>query len=445
MKKYFGTDGIRGVANKFLTPELAFKVGRVLGAKIKRESAESRPYVYIGKDSRINSPMLEYSVISGLLSSGVDVKRLHLTPTPAVAYLTNSTEASLGIMISASHNPYYDNGIKIFGPNGLKMRDEEELTLESAIDGDDVDRAINEDVGVVLNRHESIYQYIESLFFSVDNRFDGLTIGLDCANGSTSVIAKRLFTRLGAKVTVINNDPNGININEGCGATNVNQLQELVLSNGLDFGFAFDGDGDRVIAVDDKGHIVDGDHMIMLFAKHYKSLGKLKNNTVSTTVMSNMGLFVALESEGINVNVTDVGDRYVLADMIDNDVVIGGEQSGHIILLENNTCGDGMLIALQLASLIAKGTKTLSELADELVKYPQLLGKVKVEDKQKVMDSELLGNAILEANSKLGKDGRVLIRPSGTEPVVRVMVEAKNDKICEEYYNQFYDLVDSLK
>ncbi len=445
MKKYFGTDGIRGVANQFLTPELAFKVGRVLGAEIIAESRLERPYVYIGKDSRINSPMLEYSTISGLLASGVDVKRLHLTPTPAVAYLTKSTEASMGIMISASHNPYYDNGIKIFGENGLKLRDNEELLLEEAIDGLDVERAINENVGMVLNRHESIYQYIESLFFSVEDRFDGFKIGLDCANGSTSLIAKRLFARLGADVMVINNEPNGVNINDNSGATNVAGLQKLVLEKELDFGFAFDGDGDRVMAVDNKGEIVDGDHMILLFAKYYKSLGKLKNNTVATTVMSNMGLFAALEKEGISVNVTDVGDRYVLANMIDHDLIIGGEQSGHIILLENNTCGDGMLTALQFTLLISKSGKTLSELACELVQYPQLLGKVKVSDKNTVMHSEVLHNQIDEANAELGSDGRVLIRPSGTEPVIRVMVEAKNQEICEEYYNKFYKIVESLK
>ncbi len=445
MKKYFGTDGIRGVANQFLTPELAFKVGRVLGAKIIRESKLERPYVYIGKDSRINSPMLEYSTISGLLASGVDVKRLHLTPTPAVAYLTKSTEASMGIMISASHNPYYDNGIKIFGKSGLKLRDHEEMMVEEAIDGLDVERAINEKVGMVLNRHESIYQYIESLFFSVDGRFDGLRIGLDCANGSTSLIAKRLFARLGAEVLVINYEPNGININDNSGATDIAGLQKLVLAEKLDFGFAFDGDGDRVMAVDNNGNQVDGDHMILLFAKYYKSLGKLKNNTVATTVMSNMGLFVALEDEGISVNTTDVGDRYVLENMIDHDLIIGGEQSGHIILLENNTCGDGMLTALQFALLILRSGKTLSELAAELVKYPQMLGKVKVKDKNYVMSSEILKEAILTAEKELGSDGRVLIRPSGTEPVVRVMVEAKNQEICEQYYNKFFEIVESLE
>ena len=443
MKKYFGTDGIRGVANEFLTPELAFKVARVLGNKMKEQS--ERPYVYVGKDSRLSSPLLEYSLISGFLASGVDVKRLHLTPTPGVAYLTKSTEASMGVMISASHNPYYDNGIKIFGADGLKLRDEVELEIERSIDENHISRASYDQVGAVLNRHESIYQYIESLFFSVKNRFDGLRIGLDCANGSTSVIAKRLFMRLGAEVIVINDHPDGVNINEECGATNVQMLSELVVKENLDLGFAFDGDGDRVIAVDNEGNEIDGDYMLLIFAKYLQKNNLLKNNTISTTVMSNMGLFVALEKYGIKVNVTDVGDRYVLADMIDNDLSIGGEQSGHIILLDYNTCGDGMLTALQFTSILVELGEKLATIKDELKKYPQLLGKIKVEDKQKVMTNETLLSEIEKANNSLGKEGRVLIRPSGTEPVVRVMVEASTEELCNTYYDKFYKLVDSMK
>jgi len=444
MKKYFGTDGIRGVANEFLTPELAFRLGRVLGNKAIKESGMKRPYIYIAKDSRINSSMLEYSVISGFLSSGVDVKRLHLAPTPAVAYLTKSTEASMGIMVSASHNPYYDNGIKIFGSDGLKLRDEEELEIERSIEENHVSRAINEDVGIVLNRHESIYQYIESLFFSVESRLEGLRIGLDCANGSTSDIAKRLFVRLGAYVEVINDKPNGININDKCGATDVAELSRLVVESKLDYGFAFDGDGDRVIAVDSLGRTVDGDHMILLFAKHLMGVKGLNNDKVSTTVMSNMGLFVALEKIGVGVNITDVGDRYVLANMIDEGLNIGGEQSGHVILLDYNNCGDGMLNALQIASVLKNLNMSMDDLYELLVKYPQKLGKIKVKDKLKVMTDESLLKEIERANLELGKSGRVLIRASGTEPVIRVMVEAKDDVTCTKYYDEFYDKVNKI-
>ncbi|XMB66880.1 phosphoglucosamine mutase [Mycoplasmatota bacterium zrk1] len=445
MKKYFGTDGIRGIANDFLSPELAFKLGKVLGAKLRDEEESNKPYVYVGKDTRISSPLLEYSLISGFLSSGVDVKRLHLIPTPCVAYLTASTEASMGVMISASHNPYYDNGIKIFDSNGMKLPDEEELIIESMIDNViDLPTITKDNVGIVLNRHESMYQYIESLFFSVKNRFDSLRIGLDCANGSTSVIAKRLFVRLGAEVFVINDEPNGTNINDNCGSTHLAQIKNLVLSKGLDFGFAFDGDGDRVLAIDELGNEIDGDHILYIFAKYMKEENTLTGNNVVTTVMANMGLYNALEEIGINTTKTKVGDRYVLEDMLKNNYNIGGEQSGHVIMLDYNTCGDGMLVALQLTSLIRKSGKKLSELSKGLVKYPQKLGKVVVNDKQVIMNDNELINMINLSNEELGKNGRVLIRPSGTEPVIRVMVEAITDELCDKYYDILYKKVNSL-
>jgi len=443
MKKYFGTDGIRGVANEFLTPELAFKLARVLGKRISSNTGK-RPYVYVGKDSRLSSPLLEYSLISGFLASGIDVKRLHLTPTPGVAYLTKSTEASMGIMVSASHNPYFDNGIKIFGESGFKLRDDEELEIESEIDNGEIERSTYENVGEVLNRHESIYQYIESLFFSVNSRFDGLKIGLDCANGSTSVIAKRLFTRLGADVLVINDHPNGKNINDNCGATEIGQITKLVIDNKLDVGFAFDGDGDRVICVDNMGNPVDGDHMLMILSKQMAKNNKLNNGRVATTVMSNMGLFNSLEAESVEVNVTDVGDRYVLANMIDNGLNLGGEQSGHIIMLDYNTCGDGMLVALKLTEIMVKNELKMSELSSGLTKYPQLLGKITVSNKTEIMENTSLLARIKDANKTLGRDGRVLIRPSGTEPVIRVMVEAVDIKLCKQYYKEMFGLVEKL-
>jgi len=443
MKKYFGTDGIRGVANDFLNPELSFRLGRVLGYLVKNGNKE-RKYIYVGKDTRLSSPLLEYSLISGILSSGVDVKRLHLTPTPCVAYLTASTEAAMGVMVSASHNPYYDNGIKIFAEDGMKLTDEQELEIEKLMDSDDIPRVVNDEVGIVLNRHESVYQYIESLFFSVEERFDGIRIGLDCANGSTSVIAKRLFTRLGAEVVVLNDEPNGKNINENCGATHPEEIQNLVKSSELDFGFAFDGDGDRVIAVDHEGSIIDGDHLIYIFAKEMKERGILDNNLVSTTVMSNMGLYKSLKKIGVTHSQTNVGDRYVLRDMLKNGAKLGGEQSGHIIMLNHNTCGDGLLVALQLTSLIALKRISLKNLAKDVTKYPQKLGKVSTNDKIKVMEDTSLTKLLAKAKKELAQDGRVIIRPSGTEPVIRVMVEAQNIDLCEKYYDLVFKKIQSL-
>jgi len=438
MKKYFGTDGIRGVANHFLTPELSFKLGKVLGHKVKQLDSKNRPYVYVGKDTRLSSPLLEYSLISGFLSSGVDVKRLHQIPTPCVAYLTASTEASLGVMVSASHNPYYDNGIKIFSNDGMKLTDEEELELEKMIEENSSVEVINDQIGAVLNRHESMYQYIESLYFSVKNRFDGLRIGLDCANGSTSILAKRLFARLGATVITINDEPNGLNINENCGATDTKQLEDLVKSSKLDLGFAFDGDGDRVIAIDELGNIIDGDFMLYVFAKHMKEEDNLRGNTVVTTVMSNMGLYKALEEENIDNKSTDVGDRYVLQEMLENDYNLGGEQSGHVIMLDYNTCGDGMLVALQFTSLIVKYNMKLSELVKDMTKYPQKLGKVVVPNKELIMNNSEYFKHIEKYNVELGSDGRILVSPSGTEHVIRVMVEAITEELCNKYYDLAY-------
>jgi phosphoglucosamine mutase len=436
MKKYFGTDGIRGVANLELTPQMAYKTGQAIGYLLLEKD---NPYVYVGKDSRISSPLLEYSLISGLLSMGVNVKRLHLIPSPCVAYLTGSTESDYGIMVSASHNPYYDNGIKIFNHEGKKITDDEEDFIESFIDGEvDYIKPTHEQVGVVLNRHESMYQYIESLYFSVKTKFTGLKVGLDCANGSTSNIANRLFARLGAEVTVINDKPNGTNINDNCGSTYPERLQQLVKTKGLDIGFAFDGDGDRVIAVDDQGELFDGDQIIALLAKHAGS----ECRGVVATIMSNGALIDTLKEQGIDTYLTKVGDKYVYEEMVKRDLILGGEQAGHIILREFNTSGDGMLTALQVASALQKAGQPLSKL--RFTPYPQVSEKVQVTDKKRIIQDA----GLLELKSKLeasDASARIVLRASGTEPLIRVMVEHPNQSVCESMTHQLVEKIQSLQ
>ena len=436
MKKYFGTDGIRGVANVELTPQMAYKTGQAIGYLLLEKD---NPYVYVGKDSRISSPLLEYSLISGLLSMGVNVKRLHLIPSPCVAYLTGSTESDYGIMVSASHNPYYDNGIKVFNHEGKKITDDEEDFIESFIDGEvDYIKPTHEHVGVVLNRHESMYQYIESLYFSVTTRFTGLKVGLDCANGSTSNIANRLFARLGAEVTVINDKPNGTNINDQSGSTYPERLQQLVKTKGLDIGFAFDGDGDRVIAVDDQGELFDGDQIIALLATHAST----KCRGVVATVMSNGALIDTLKEQGIDTYLTQVGDKYVFEEMVKRDLMVGGEQAGHIILREFNTSGDGMLTALQVASALQAAGQPLSKL--RFTPYPQVSEKVKVSDKKRIIQDM----GLLELKSKLeasDSSARIVLRASGTEPLIRVMVEHPKESVCESMTNQLVEKIQSLQ
>ena len=436
MKKYFGTDGIRGVANLELTPQMAYKTGQAIGYLLLEKD---NPYVYVGKDSRISSPLLEYSLISGLLSMGVNVKRLHLIPSPCVAYLTGSTESDYGIMVSASHNPYYDNGIKIFNHEGKKITDDEEDFIESFIDGEvDYIKPTHEHVGVVLNRHESMYQYIESLYFSVKTKFTGLKVGLDCANGSTSNIANRLFARLGAEVTVINDKPNGTNINDHCGSTYPERLQQLVKTKGLDIGFAFDGDGDRVIAVDNQGELFDGDQIIALLATRAATTCR----GVVATVMSNGALIDTLKEQGIDTYLTKVGDKYVYEEMVNRDLILGGEQAGHIILREFNTSGDGMLTALQVASALQAAGQPLSKL--RFTPYPQVSEKVKVSDKKRIIQDA----GLMELKSKLeasDSSARIVLRASGTEPLIRVMVEHPKESVCESMTNQLVEKIHSLQ
>lgn len=444
MKKYFGTDGIRGVANNTLTPELAFKLGRVLGHVLKQNREKAN--VLIGRDTRISGELLEYALISGLLSIGVNVMRLGVISTPAVAYLTKALEAQAGIMISASHNPYPDNGIKVFGPDGYKLSDDVELEMETLIDApDDLERPINDKIGVVESYFEGQHKYLTYLQKTINNTFEGLKIALDCANGATSFLAPHLFANLGAEVLLINNNPNGTNINVNCGSTHIETLQRFVIDNEVDVGLAFDGDGDRLIAVDEKGNVVDGDAIMYIFGKHFKEKGTLKQDTIVTTVMSNIGLHKALTDLELKSVQTAVGDRYVLEEMLKSGYNIGGEQSGHIILLDYSTTGDGLLTAVQLVNIMVEQEESLSSLAKGFKSYPQLLKNVEVKDKTKVMEAEQVIAKIKEVETILGSNGRVLVRPSGTEPVVRVMIEAETEELCEQYVTDIVNVIKNIE
>ncbi|QVK17802.1 phosphoglucosamine mutase [Mycoplasmatota bacterium] len=443
MKKYFGTDGIRGIANQTLTPELAFKLGRVLGHVLKKSSEKIN--VLIGRDTRISGELLEYSLISGLLSIEANVMRLGVVSTPAVAYLTKSLNAQAGIMISASHNPYPDNGIKIFGSDGYKLMDDVELEIERLIDEPDhLDRPINDKIGVVENYFEGQHKYLSYLQKSIDHTFENMKIAIDCANGATSFLAPHLFANLGADVSLINNTPNGTNINVNCGSTNIESIQQFVLENSVDIGLAFDGDGDRLIVVDEKGQIINGDYILYVLGNYLSEQGKLNDNTLVSTVMSNVGYYKAIEEKGLSSVQTKVGDRYVLEEMLKNKYNLGGEQSGHIIYLDYSSTGDGLLTALQLINIMAEKDVPLSELTKEMKSYPQVLKNVQVLDKASVLDNEELKSKIEVINSELGNNGRVLVRASGTEPLIRVMVEAENDEICEKYVDEIVELIKTL-
>ncbi len=444
MKKYFGTDGIRGIANHTLTPELSFKLGRVLGHVLRID--DDNVNLLIGRDTRISGELLEYALISGLLSAGANVMRLGVVSTPGVAFLTKSLNAKAGIMISASHNPYPDNGIKIFGSDGFKLTDEMELEIERLIDAkDELERPINDRIGIVDNYFEGQHKYLSYLQKSIDHSFDNMKIAIDCANGATSFLAPHLFANLGAEVMLINNNPNGININVDCGSTHIETLRQFVLGNQADIGLAFDGDGDRLIVVDEKGHIVDGDYILYVLGSYLKDKGKLKDNTIVTTVMSNVGYYKALEENGIKSVQTKVGDRYVLEEMLKNDYNLGGEQSGHIIYLDYSSTGDGLLTAIQLINILIEKKVSLSELTQNMVSYPQVLKNVKVKDKEEVLNNQQLKNKIEEVNQILGNEGRVLVRASGTEALIRVMVEAASDDICEQYADELVGVIEEIK
>ncbi|MGD6781853.1 phosphoglucosamine mutase [Sutcliffiella horikoshii] len=441
MGKYFGTDGVRGVANSELTPELAFKVGRLGGYVLTKD--QTRPKVLIGRDTRISGHMLEGALVAGLLSIGAEVMRLGVISTPGVAYLTKALGAQAGVMISASHNPVADNGIKFFGPDGFKLSDEQEAEIEALMDEetDSLPRPVGADLGQVNDYFEGGQKYLQFLKQTVDEDFSGIHIALDCAHGATSSHATHLFADLEADISTMGSSPNGLNINDGVGSTHPEALAQLVLEKGADIGLAFDGDGDRIIAVDEKGQIVDGDQIMFICAKYLSEQGRLRHNTVVSTVMSNLGFYKALEANNVETKQTAVGDRYVVEEMKNGNYLLGGEQSGHIIFLDYNTTGDGMLTGLQLVNIMKLTKKSLSELAGEMTKFPQLLVNIRVTDKHRVTENEKVKAVIEEVEAEMNGNGRILVRPSGTEPLVRVMAEAPTQEQCDEYVERIAAVV----
>ncbi|MFC0469170.1 phosphoglucosamine mutase [Halalkalibacter kiskunsagensis] len=442
MGKYFGTDGVRGVANSELTPELAFKLGRYGGYVLTKDT--KKPKVFVGRDTRVSGQMLEGALVSGLLSIGVEVIQLGVISTPGVAFLTKTLGAQAGVMISASHNPVEDNGIKFFGGDGYKLLDAQEEEIEVLLDkeSDDLPRPTGVEVGRVVDHSDGGQTYLNYLKDTIEGDLSELTIALDCAHGATSALAPKLFADLGADVSAMGDSPNGCNINAGVGSTHPEALAGFVRENGANIGLSFDGDGDRLIAVDEKGTIVDGDKIIYICAKYMKEHGRLKQNTVVSTVMSNLGFYKALEAQGIESVTTGVGDRYVMEEMRKSGYTLGGEQSGHIIFLDHITTGDGMLAGLQLASIVKETGKSLSELAQELQTFPQVLKNVRVTDKSKIDTNERIVEAINQVVTQMAGDGRVLVRPSGTEPLIRVMVEAPTEEQAEHYVQQIVDVVE---
>ena len=455
MGKYFGTDGFRGTANENLTADHAFKVGRFLGwyyNEIKKQNGDDSPAkIIIGKDTRRSSYMFEYSLVGGLTASGADAYLLHVTTTPSVAYIARVDDFDCGIMISASHNPYHDNGIKLINNNGEKMEDNVIDLIESYLDGNlvfngqemkEIPYAKNDKIGRSVDYVSGRNRYIGYLISLGVYSFRGMKIGLDCANGSSWNIAKAVFDALGATTYVINAEPNGININDNAGSTHIEVLQKFVVEKGLDAGFAFDGDADRCLCVDDKGNVITGDHILYIYGKYMKKRGKLINNTVVTTVMSNFGLFKAFDEAGINYAKTAVGDKYVYQYMKENNCCLGGEQSGHIIFSKYASTGDGILTSLKMMQVIMSTEKKLSELAEPLKVYPQVLENVRVKNKSEAMNDKDVLEAIEKAGKSLCDSGRILVRESGTEPLVRVMAEASDEETCKKYVN---DIIEVLK
>ena len=433
--KYFGTDGFRGEANVNLNVVHAYKVGRFLGWYYGREH---KARVIIGKDTRRSSYMFEDALSSGLTASGADVYLLHVTPTPSVSYVVRTEDFDCGIMISASHNPYYDNGLKVINGNGHKLEAEIEEKIEAYIDSseDTIPMATRENIGCTVDYAIGRHRYIGYLMSLATRSFKNVKVGLDCANGSSYSVAKGVFDALGAKTYAIGMEPNGININDGCGSTHIENLQKFVIENNLDVGFAYDGDADRCLAVDDKGEVIDGDAILYLCGCYLKEKGELNNNTVVTTVMSNLGLYKALDRAGILYEQTAVGDKYVNANMMENGHSLGGEQSGHIIFSKYAVTGDGVLTSLMLMEVMLEKKTKLSELRKDLKVYPQLLKNVRVADKPAARADEDVQAAVEKVSKELGDEGRILLRESGTEPVIRVMVEAKTDELCEKYVDE---------
>lgn len=440
MGKYFGTDGFRGEANVNLTVEHAYRVGRFIGWYFGREH---KCKVVIGKDTRRSSYMFEYSLVAGLTASGADAYLLHVTTTPSVSYVVRTEDFDCGIMISASHNPFYDNGIKLLNSNGEKMEESVISQVEDYLDGvtEEIPFAHREAVGCTVDYVAGRNRYLGYLISLATYSFKGKRIGLDCANGSAWNLAKAVFDALGAKTYVINNEPDGTNINTNCGSTHIEGLQKLVVEQGLDAGFAFDGDADRCLCVDEKGNVINGDLILYIYGCYMKERGKLIGNTVVTTVMSNFGLYKAFDEVGIEYEKTAVGDKYVYESMTNNGHRLGGEQSGHIIFSKYATTGDGIITALKMMEVMLAKKKPLSELAAPVTIYPQLLKNVRVTDKTAAQNDPEVKAAVKEAARELGNNGRILVRESGTEPLVRVMVEAETDEICEKYVMQVVDTI----
>ena len=444
MGKYFGTDGFRGEANVKLTVEHAYKVGRYLGWYYKKDGY--RPQIVIGKDTRRSSYMFEYSLVAGLTASGADVSLLHVTTTPSVSYVVRTEGFDCGIMISASHNPFYDNGIKLINKNGQKMDAEVETKIEQYIDGeiDEIPFAQKEEIGCATDFSAGRNRYIGYLISLPTRSFKNKRVGLDCSNGSASAIAKSVFDALGAKTYVIHNDPDGTNINTNCGSTHIESLQQFVKENQLDVGFAYDGDADRCLAVDENGNLIDGDLIMYICGKYMKENGKLHNDTIVTTVMSNIGLYKACDREGIKYEKTNVGDKYVYENMVQNGHSLGGEQSGHIIFSKHATTGDGILTSLKIMEVLLEKKTTLGTLASEVKIYPQLLQNLRVTDKELVLNHPDVKAAEKAVEEALGDDGRILVRASGTEPLLRVMVEAETQELCEKHVAAVIDAMKAV-
>lgn len=456
MGKYFGTDGFRGEANCTLTADHAFKVGKFLGwyyCQLKRRGGSDEPArIVIGKDTRRSSYMFEYSLVGGLVSSGADAYLLHVTTTPSVAYVARTDGFDCGIMISASHNPYYDNGIKLINSSGEKMDESVISLVESYIDGnlecfgrhwDELPAAKRDQIGRTVDYVSGRNRYIGYLISLGIYSFKGMRVGLDCANGSSWNIAKNVFDALGAKTYVINAQPDGYNINKDAGSTHIEGLQRFVIENGLDVGFAYDGDADRCLCVDEKGNVVTGDHILYICGKVMKEQGLLMGNTVVTTVMSNFGLYKAFDECGISYEKTKVGDKYVYENMMMNNYRLGGEQSGHIIFSRYASTGDGILTSLKVMEAMLAKKKTLSQLCEGFTFYPQVLKNVRVDDKAAAQNDPAVQKAVADVAAKLGSTGRILVRESGTEPVIRVMVEAESKVVCQELVDSVIEVIKS--
>lgn len=454
MGKYFGTDGFRGEANRNLTADHAYKIGRFLGwyygeLRRQRDNDES-PRIVIGKDTRLSSYMFEYSLIAGLVASGADAYMMHVTPTPSVAYIARVDKFDCGIMISASHNPYYDNGIKLINSQGEKMDEKTIGYIEQYLDGEleifgekmtEVPFAHREKIGKTVDYVSGRNRYIGYLISLGVYSFKGVKVALDCANGASWNVAKSVFDALGATTFVINAEPNGTNINNNAGSTHIEVLQKYVVENHMDIGFAYDGDADRCLCVDEKGNVVTGDHILYVYGRYMKERGKLLNNTVVTTVMSNFGLYKAFDALDINYEKTKVGDKYVYENMIANGHRIGGEQSGHIIFMKYASTGDGILTSLKMMEVMMAKKKKMSELTQDLVIYPQVLKNIKVTDKTLCQNDPKVQEAVQKVAEELGESGRILVRESGTEPLVRVMVEAQSHETCQKLVDSVIDVI----